>query len=1127
MAIDFSFFKGKKDNVVWSPVLEWVKGTGVVKHFAWKAFVRSEGQVSSMPIFFLYADINKVDKSLSFSLFANIMKDSMGKGGKLIDRQVIKEDWNTASISSVISELSQKYNIKEGMTEPLLSELLIEFLDPTLSENKTNASEVAFESSGYQIEKTHFLKMKETRLLNNDDNSIVSISLVRMRFFSKTTRKMEDVYQTKYFLLDFITGHPTTKKIEINNVSFSLAKVNSEYNQLIAEFKEDGFEEKNNAMLYYKKEDWLKREKEANMAFALIEEKYNEKTMNDLEYFQKSDTLKEEKAKNSSKKIIKKSQSNWYTGAIPDPKSIERYVGTPSVDATQLKSVFVGVDDAIVLVNRFDSSLLLNVGFIFNFSNQGAYGVYLPSLDDKIKREKIKDILKKQGCKINENPDGSFYAYHENKTPDEIQKEIDREYGSLSSQGGTVFGINMNKVLMASQADARDIGATDNEDIKDIITMHLGATIVHEAIHAKGSHSEGPSEAGEAKFLEWVLTIINQKRMEKYKSKGIEQDFNPLQINHGVRRSSNISWLKKAYSIPSGAQFSGDVPGEEAGFLLEKLNQMGMGFKYAKPGPVEAMLQNFREDIDSPRRHMSIERQMRVKEEMEQKVFEIDKDFAHTEDMLQKDRDEFISYKSIEKLLEERRPSPLMSKENVKADANGMKKMATFFGWMNNLDLTMGDRVISKYDSQDDLNFDWTEIAELPRYNSDGQSYVYCEPRLNSPELWEQMIAERPSSFINPARRFASTDAANSPDIDGISDVKKVINILKIVSYHIENKKFLGTRFIVSRDMIDVLKKFFNQFKNINIYVDSENSKTHNDEEVLPGWIYRKSIPEDKIRMVEDFVCKRDNSYEAKEIYEYVVGLSSIKKEIIEKIISEAKGVCREFGIKDVYLVGGFPRSIVMKESFSDVHDLDFSSAWSDQCLKFGGMLADALGVTETEVFHRTMTLSWEWMGIKCDFKGGFAPVDIREMLRKNNITSSSLHFDIYSRDFTINMLIYDIINNKIYDVCKQSVADIKSKTLKTYFKEVDTILKQNPIIILRALKYMIRYGFKPESELEKAMIANKELLFSGKYSNERLLIGLCELFEEGRSKAEKLIAKYGLEKILEVKGEAPNANTN
>jgi tRNA nucleotidyltransferase/poly(A) polymerase len=57
-----------------------------------------------------------------------------------------------------------------------------------------------------------------------------------------------------------------------------------------------------------------------------------------------------------------------------------------------------------------------------------------------------------------------------------------------------------------------------------------------------------------------------------------------------------------------------------------------------------------------------------------------------------------------------------------------------------------------------------------------------------------------------------------------------------------------------------------------------------------------------------------------------------------------------------------------------------------------------------------------------------------------------------------MNMLIYDIVEDRVFDVCGSSVNDIEHKVIRTFF-DPDFICSQNPLVILRALKYSIKYA--------------------------------------------------------------------
>jgi len=98
-----------------------------------------------------------------------------------------------------------------------------------------------------------------------------------------------------------------------------------------------------------------------------------------------------------------------------------------------------------------------------------------------------------------------------------------------------------------------------------------------------------------------------------------------------------------------------------------------------------------------------------------------------------------------------------------------------------------------------------------------------------------------------------------------------------------------------------------------------------------------------------------------------------------------------------------------------------------------------------------------------------------------------SFNEDLYSRDFTINMLALNVSNknNKVID-CFNSTADLKAGLIRTANTDV---LKQDPLRILRGFSFMINYGFKINKSTQKAFVRYKKLLknISGERINEEL----------------------------------------
>ena len=203
---------------------------------------------------------------------------------------------------------------------------------------------------------------------------------------------------------------------------------------------------------------------------------------------------------------IKKAQSNtsqFMHGEIPEYSA--GFIGSPNVDTSQIASIFPNVNKSVNLVNKFDSRYLHNITFIFNSSDQGSYGVYVPALDRSAKEKVLKKKLEGKGYKINsegetlvaDDPKGE-------KQQDEIQKDIESLWKELEGYGGSVFGVNMSKDLDAARNNARIAKSNYPEDVVKLLEsamssvtgsssmedffciVEVGSTIVHEATQTTG-----------------------------------------------------------------------------------------------------------------------------------------------------------------------------------------------------------------------------------------------------------------------------------------------------------------------------------------------------------------------------------------------------------------------------------------------------------------------------------------------------------------------------------------------------------------------------------------------------------------------------------------------------------------
>ena len=798
--------------------------------------------------------------------------------------------------------------------------------------------------------------------------------------------------------------------------------------------------------------------------------------------------------------------SSWYSGQLPNPESLAGYVGTSTVDATQLTASFNGVHEAVQLVNQFDSSLLKNVAFIFNTTG-GAYGVYVPWLDEQIKNAEVKSLLKRKGFIVDDSDPSFFTAYSKDQSisEEDIKKEIENAQSQVRFQGGNTFGINMSKIMAAANADAKESGMLDPQDLYDIAVLHLGATIVHEAVHAKGSSSEGPSEASEVSFTKWALPILNKKKLQRMPSGSKPEDFKPFMINENARRS----WYDKDIArkierkAQYGAQFSNSKAPEEslspwAGIMWDA----GVG------GGLESLLGVNRYDQGPPR---SFEKRLREKDVTLPNISQAE----IIEMLLEKDHDEVSPYQSIEDLLEERRPKPLaIMVDKVASSKNAIKtaneEYNSTFGWMNNLDLPMAERMIPEEEADEFLSFDWKAIRKQPRYNPEydrfGMYYRFYEPRINAPELWDRMVTERNST--SPAMRFAEIKIE-----DGC--ISEVFDVLTTALNLTLDGTIAGTRFICGEKVLQWIDKFYAGNSNISVFLFPSAGKYIN-ENIYPLWVVNSSIPEKAVILAEGYVSGKTDDSKASDVFEHITGLSRQRKNVIDSVLKKATELTQQLGIDEIYIVGSYPRAFLSKESWANVLNLEFSCSSPQDCVKFGEILAKKLGVSNLQISKKTSTLMWEYKGLGCSFKGKWVSNMVSELMSEVGMKLNPIHLDVYSRDFTINMFVYKLSDGKVYDISGQGAEDMQRGLIRTYFKP-EEVLKRNPITILRAIKYACRYGFEIEKELKEAMTLNANRLID-ECEEERLLLAYNEIMMEGSQKAIAMLNEYKLEALCKIK---------
>ena len=113
------------------------------------------------------------------------------------------------------------------------------------------------------------------------------------------------------------------------------------------------------------------------------------------------------------------------------------------------------------------------------------------------------------------------------------------------------------------------------------------------------------------------------------------------------------------------------------------------------------------------------------------------------------------------------------------------------------------------------------------------------------------------------------------------------------------------------------------------------------------------------------------------------------------------------------------------------------------------------------------------------------------------NNTFGAIEEDVKRRDFSMNALYYNPINQQIIDFV-DGMKDIREKRIRSLIP-LDTTFKEDPVRIIRGIKYSATTGFRIERKLKRSMAAHAELLADCPSS--RMTEELFKILDSGSAK--------------------------
>lgn len=119
---------------------------------------------------------------------------------------------------------------------------------------------------------------------------------------------------------------------------------------------------------------------------------------------------------------------------------------------------------------------------------------------------------------------------------------------------------------------------------------------------------------------------------------------------------------------------------------------------------------------------------------------------------------------------------------------------------------------------------------------------------------------------------------------------------------------------------------------------------------------------------------------------------------------------------------------------------------------------------------------------------------------------------DVWRRDFTCNALYYNIADFSIWDYVG-GVKDVERRRLEL-IGDPDTRLREDPVRMLRAVRFAAKLDFRIAKDVQKSMLANRELL--NNVPAARLFDEFLKMFQAGfAEKTFELLREFGLFNML------------
>lgn len=173
----------------------------------------------------------------------------------------------------------------------------------------------------------------------------------------------------------------------------------------------------------------------------------------------------------------------------------------------------------------------------------------------------------------------------------------------------------------------------------------------------------------------------------------------------------------------------------------------------------------------------------------------------------------------------------------------------------------------------------------------------------------------------------------------------------------------------------------------------------------------------------------------------------------------------------NVWIVGGYVRSIMIGQ---EPNDLDVVVSMPDGGIRFANWM-ESIGETDGSV------VVYPTFGVGMFHLKKFPEVELECVMtrgeqyhdknsRKPETTYGTIQEDCMRRDFTVNALYLNVSTSDVYDFTEKGLDDLKNHIIRVTNDNPDVVMVDDPLRVLRAIRFSCQLGFEIEKETFAAM---------------------------------------------------------